>query len=240
MDFRIAFVIPVLAAMLAIESKAQPGISDQPEKIPVLYNTVYIPDGFDNNDNVQIVGEGLFSNTCYRPAQTTASVDEEQKIITLHPTGYHYSGMCAQVVFPWHQVADVGLLKAGTYKVVQNGDKEALGQVTIRVSRNPGPDDYLYAPISQVYLKDHEGTSTVTVSGVFSNSCLRVTELRVEVQSKVIVVQPITELQSRPDCVDGSFPFEQNVSFGSPHPGRYLLHVRSLNGKAFNNLVDIY
>jgi hypothetical protein len=55
----------------------------------------------------------------------------------------------------------------------------------------------------------------------------------------VIVVLPIAKMETRPDCKDGKFPFNKVVSVDLVPKGRYLLHVRSMNSKAINNLVDV-
>ena len=36
----------------------------QPVKVPAYFQKMYIPGGFDSNDQIQIVGEGTFSNSC--------------------------------------------------------------------------------------------------------------------------------------------------------------------------------
>src|ERR1035437_9052314 len=65
-----------------------------PSIVQVGYHTGYLPDGFDTNDNVQVIGEGLFSNSCYRPGPVQVNVDQTAKTITLTPKAYFYDGMC--------------------------------------------------------------------------------------------------------------------------------------------------
>jgi hypothetical protein len=72
----------VAAGTVLAQSNKMPG------KIPALYSNVYVPVGFDSNDHIQIVGEGMFENACYRPAETKAKVDVEKKRITLTPAAY--------------------------------------------------------------------------------------------------------------------------------------------------------
>jgi hypothetical protein len=206
------------------------------------FHTGYIPDGFDTNDNAQIVAEGLFRNSCYRPASVKVDVDHNAKTITLHPTAYQYDGYCLQVMIPFDQAMDVGILKAGTYQVIQEvmGEQSVLGPMKVRVATNSAADDYLYAPVSQAYYEKKQGErATVKVSGEFTNSCMKLADVMVSVQPNVIVLQPISALQDRGDCVQGKFPFEKQVQLPNVKTGRYLLHVRSLNGKSVNTLVDV-
>lgn len=206
------------------------------------FHTGYLPDGFDTNDFVQVVGEGVFRNSCYRPAAVQVDVDHVGKKIMLRPYAYQYDGFCLQVLVPYDQTLDVGFLKRGTYQVVQKamGAETVLGDVKVRMATNALPDDYLYAPISQAYFENRPGKgATVKLAGAFTNSCMKLADVRVSVQPKVLVLQPVSDLDDRDDCVEGSFPFEREVRIGNLKEGRYLLHVRSLNGKAVNTLVDV-
>jgi hypothetical protein len=206
------------------------------------FHTGYVPDGFDTNDNAQLVAEGLFRNSCYRPASVKVDVDHSAKTITLHPTAYEYEGYCLQVMIPFDQAIDVGILKAGTYQVIQSimGEQNVLGQMKVRIAANSAADDYLYAPVSQAYFEKKPGKpATVRVSGEFTSSCMKLAEVMVSVQPNVIVLQPISTLQDRGDCVQGKFPFEKQVQLANMKTGRYLLHVRSLSGKSINTLVDV-
>jgi len=212
-----------------------------PSVVEAGFHTGYIPNGFDTNDSIQLVGEGVFRDSCYRAASVRVDVDHENKKITLKPTAYLYDGYCLQVMIPYDQTLDVGFLKAGKYEVVQKsmGAETYLGDVKVRVATNALPDDYLYAPIHQAYFESKQlGKATVKLAGEFTNSCMKLADVMVSIQPKVIVVQPITQLEEQGNCEQGKFAFEREVEIPNLKVGRYLLHVRSLNGKAINTLVD--
>lgn len=211
-----------------------------PVKVPVLYDKLFAPNGFDSNDHIQIVGEGLFRNACYRSAGADVSIDEASKTIRVNPVAYEYSGFCLQVLLPFDRVMDVGILSAGKWQVVQEGDRgKKLGEFTVRRALQETPDDHLYAPISQAFHRQKDGRSEITVTGTFSNSCLSLQEVRTSVENNVIVVQPIAALASRAGCSEGRFEFSRTITMDHIEGGHYLLHVRSMNGKAVNSLVDI-
>jgi hypothetical protein len=152
---------------------------------------------------------------------------------------YKYNGLCLQVILPFERVIDLGVLKAGTYKITQSGGKRNLGSIRIQKSKTEQPDDYLYAPISQAFLQSRALSNRVFLVGNFPVSCMKIKEVKANVQGKVLVVQPIAEIDSSVPCVEGSYTFETSKDLGAVPGGRYLLHVRSMNGKAVNNLVDI-
>jgi hypothetical protein len=213
-----------------------------PKVVESGFGVGYIPDGFDSNDNVQIVGEGVYRSTCYKPSAVRVTVDEELKQIKVKPTAYYYEGFCLQMLVPFNQVIDLGLLKVGKYSVVQeeSSDEPArLGSLRVKAATHSTPDDFLYAPVSQAYLDRSGAKARIKISGEFTNSCMRLVDTAVRVQPNVLVVQPISELQDRSDCREGKFPFERVQEVDGVPSGRYLLHVRSLNGRAINNLVDL-
>jgi len=230
------FAVFSLALALASVSHAA-----DPTLVGATFSRIFVPGGFDSNDHVQFVGEGMFRNTCYRPAPGAVSVNEEQKTITVGAVAYEYKGFCLQVILPFQRTVDVGILKAGRYQVFQDNGRgqQALGEINIRQSRSDAADDFMYAPISQAFFKQNFAFSEVTLTGDFPTECMAMDHVKVTVEKDVIVLQPIAKLVNRPSCREGRFPFEQKVTIPSVAPGRYLLHVRSMNGNAVNNLINV-
>jgi hypothetical protein len=226
-------------SLLLIAAAALASASTLPSKVEATFNKVYVPVGFDSNDNVQIVGEGMFKNTCYRHAETTVRVEEASHTIYLGPVAYEYAGLCLQVILPFERVIDVGILTAGTWKIVQGDGTQKLGEVSIKTALNDGPDDYLYAPISQAFFQQKGAIGEVFLTGDFPNECMSMDEIKVTLQNDVIIVQPIVKMETRASCKDGKFPFSKSVSIDLIPSGHYLLHVRSMNGHAVNSLVDM-
>lgn len=229
---RLVFAVLALVAV-AVTSHADP------VKVPAFYDTVYVPAGFDSNDHIQIVGEGLFRNSCYRPAETEVNVDLNNKRILIGPAAYEYSGFCLQMILPFDRVIDVGILPEGNYEIVQAIDKTKLGVIPVRKSFTSNPDDYLYAPISQAFFRQKGAVAEIYLTGSFSNSCMTLKEVKVSVEPKVIVVQPIAEMNEGTNCQTGSYSFEKMTRVELVPAGRYLLHIRSMNSKAVNTLVDV-
>lgn len=210
-----------------------------PTTVPVSMQKLFVPNGFDSNDNVQIVGAGLYANSCYRNAETKVRVDHEKKTVFVLALAYHYDGYCLQVVLPFDRVIDVGILQEGTYSIVQELDGKTLGQITLRKATGDGPDDFMYAPISQAFFQSRGLDNRVFLAGEFPLSCMRLKEVRVHAQTDVLVIQPIVEIDSSRPCVDGRYPFENMTDVGFLPSGRYLLHVRSMNAKSINTLFEV-
>jgi hypothetical protein len=210
-----------------------------PKLVPVAYEKVFVPVGFDNNDNVQIIATGEFVHTCYRQAETKFTVDETKKVITLEPVAYLYDGLCLQVVLPFERVINLGVLSTGTYTIMQKADSKVMGKLVIKTALRSEPDDFLYAPITQAYLHGEGARSEVRLTGFFPSTCMSMQEVKVDIQPDVVVVQPIAQMAQRADCKAAHVPFEQVISVDIQKPGKYLLHVRSMNGNAVNQMVDV-
>lgn len=226
------------AALIMISMPAlADGITSGPVLKPTLFNEVYVPGGFDDNDIVQIVGEGMFRNSCYRPGPAAAKVDQEKFTVTLDAQAYEYPGICLQVILPFERTIDLGLLKDGTYKVMQNGTELSTFQVA--KAKSLSADEFLYAPISQAFFRQEGTASKIALSGEFTSDCMKLDRVLTHVEEKVLVIQPIVKMEEGRACQTGHFPFNTVVSIDNVPQGRYLLHVRSMNAKAVNNLVDV-
>jgi hypothetical protein len=230
----ISTTFAIIAIIFAIQAKAE---DNTPTKVQISFGKVYIPDGFDNNDNVQIVGEGMFPNPCYRYATTAVTVDHTAKTIRLNTEVYKYPGVCIQVMMPFDRVVDVGILKEGNYSIIT--DNQTVGKVNIHASKTKEPDDYMYASVSQAYFQSKGSVNKVFLSGNFPSRCMKLKEVKSQVQNDVLVILPIVELDPAEYCVGGQYRFETSVDVGFMKSGRYLLHVRTMNGKAVNNLIDV-
>lgn len=212
----------------------------QPLLVDDTFQMAYIPDGFDSNDKVQIAAEGKFPNTCYKVAGYKSSVDTVNKVITILPQAYKYDTLCLRMEVRYHHVIELGLMEAGIYTIKDQTSGNVLGSLNVRQAKSSDPDDYLYAPVLSARVRWEDNDYSLHVEGKFTNSCIVFKEMRVSLQNRVVVAQPITEFEKRDDCVAGEFPFEyEQFIKTSPDPGRYLLHIRVLNGSAINQFVDI-
>lgn len=232
----------VLGVLFAVSLSASVVLAQEPQQVGVNFHTSYIPDGFDSNDNTQLVLEGSFKNSCYRPSQPKVKVDKSKKRITVEGRAYIYPGNCLDMVVPYHQVVDLGILGAGAYEVIQPTSEKnyELGDLKIRKRSTTSPDDYLYAPVSQAYFTYNDNDQPIIrITGVFTNACMKIKDIRVKVVRDVISVLPIAELKGGNLCGSGRYRFSKSIEIDDVDPGRYLLHVRSLNAQAINTLIDI-
>lgn len=231
--------ILVLALILVIGGSVNAQTTQPvPATVSSAFKNLYVPRGFDTNDNVQITAEGSFSSSCFKVAPAIVKVDEANKIISLEAQAYRYGGLCMQTMIPFQQVIDIGIIKtSGTYKV-QTPQGVTLTTMDVKGSTSEQADDFFYAPVQRLSFDDKK-LNLVELRIEFNHSCMKVAEVKIDKQENVIVVQPIVKLDHKFGCAVGYFPTTVTVDLGEMKRGRYLLHVRSSGSQAYNQVVAI-
>lgn len=212
---------------------------------PTLQNVAlqksYVPIGFDDNDRVQLTVTGIFPSTCYKVGTAGADVNEKRRTIRIWQTAYFYNGICLGIFVPFTQVVNVGIIEMGQYDLFDGPTGKYLGTLLVNRSTNPGPDDYLYAPIDDAFvITDAEGRNTLVLLVSFFDRCTRLKDVMIHTYPEVIVAQPIAErLEEGERCIPEKNRFTKMVELDPSLKGLYLLHVRSVNGQSINKLVDV-
>jgi hypothetical protein len=216
----------------------------QPELIVDAPENVFAPYGFDNNDNSQIVIYGNLIDTCHKTGPIQMRVDQSRKVILLRNQIYYYPGCwCADVLTPYTQTINLGVLKTGAYEVVvekSDGSMEKVASFPVTASMSSSPDDFLYAPVDHVHFNKKSGDSPneVTLTGTFRNTCMKLRDIKVNYRpNHVIEILPIAEMADK-NCEKAEKPFKASIPLKA-NSGRALIHVRSLNGQSINQVVEL-
>jgi hypothetical protein len=236
--FRTLFVIFVATFLFAELGNAQ----YNGEYLSVDANDVFVPNGFDDNDEVVVVVDGYLPDGCYRLTRPEVDVNHTTMTIHVTPIARWWDIPCIEALIPYNFEVRLGVLPHGAYKVVVNEKRHLRERLTVVEANNSGPDDYLYAPIDSVNIAntDPDGTRTAYLEGRFTNSCLEFENIKIINDGKTVVALPIIEMQDRNDCHTGLFPFKKGFLIPQGlEEGRHLLHVRSLNGFDINTLFDV-
>ncbi len=230
-----------LAFMLQITPLVWAGNSPELKEIGV--SDVYIPVGFDDNDNVEVVIEGIFNNTGYKKGPITIETDEMNKKIRLRPHAY-VSKAGFQVIVPFEYVVPLGVLKSGEYSLEIGNAKKSTSKLIVdpldEKKRKLGPDNFLYAPIKSIE-KLSDAPLVLRLKGAFTNSCMSIDHVEVRPsQNQVLAILPIAKYEKWKVCTLAINPFSVDVSVEEKLKGRYLFHVRSLNGASVNLIEDVF
>ena len=222
----------------------------EPVLVTAPVDRAYVPMGFDNNDNVEVIVHGVFANTCYKVGPAKASVDYATSTIAVEATAYVYPGLnCATVMVPFTESVSVGMVRPGTYRVlVQDRPQTQSTELVIARATTESADDFLYAPVDLASLDTHtNGANVIRIEGSYPFTfvgCMTVKEVRIQrTPGNVLVVQPIAELLTGGSVCDAqrgskSFKIETPVQ-GSLESGDYLIHVRALSGRSVNRFATL-
>lgn len=221
---------------------------EQPIEVMAPVEKVFLPTGFDNNDNTEVILHGEFPNSCYKIGHSSYTVDPENNTIEVALTAYKYrSSICAQVLTPYVESIKVGILAAGNYKVTVKGSDI---QETMRIGQSivSSPDQYIYAQVDNAFLIsaksfDEGAAQKVKLVGAYPYTFVGCAVMdRVEiihVREDILEVLPILKLlENDPACERESNDFEVEANVSSELIGEGLLHVRSVNGSSVNKVVQ--
>ena len=233
----------LLSVFLAVFTLAGARASEDtsPELVSIPLAKAFVPIGFDDNDHVQVVVTGEFPDTCYKLGPVTAK--KTASGIEILQQAYRHNGGCLDMMVSFSQVVDLDLLKAGDYEIKDSASGKTIGKLPITVAKAPSPDDYLYAPVEEVMVLEERGGKgpTLYLTGNFPSNRMQIKEVRVQRYNDVVVVQPIMQIvASAGEGRAAAHPrFEVKQSLSNLPRGNFLLHVRSMNGKAVNKMEEL-
>lgn len=212
----------------------------QPIVVKAPVDHLFVPKGFDNNDNVEIVVTGNFPNTCY--SRNKVEVKLKDEVIDVSVTAlsvHHEKDVCEKIEIPFMENVTIGNLQAGDYKVIVNNNLKEELKVDIASSRSV--DNHLYALINYVDLGFTGGLSgEAFLVGRVQENCLALDEVKYISNGKdTLSILPIMKKVSD-DCTGERRYLEVPVKFQPKAfaSDKILLFVRTMDGKSVISLVD--
>jgi hypothetical protein len=238
-------LITSLGLAFSINASAQ---SAEPIVMDAPVEAIFVPSGFDDNDNVEVVLHGTFPDACHRVSHATAEVDVEKGRITLYaravvdPDEY-----CVQSLTPYIHPVALGKLDEGAWQVVYAKNPEIMESLYVARRQTESPDDYLFAPVENAYIQvnPESGKQVLKLEGHFPHyliGCMVIRDVRVVRDPEdVLMVRPIAELVNTDVCTaqPADRSYEYTVGLPEPFQGEGLLHVRTLHGTSLNRFINI-
>lgn len=217
-----------------------------------------VPEGYDDNDNVQLIVNGELLNSCYDLGQTKIMVNSKTSQIHVKQSIYQKQLRECETIetipsylnFPvkFNRTISLGQLKTGKWKVFFSSEKEGMEEEAsffIKKSENENTDNHIYASISNVFVphlmfetKDAE----VVLSGETPNRCLSLPEDNIQIKRYGNIFVLIPRLKIDPTikkCPYMPVPMQKIVKIGELKAGTYYLQVRSLTGSAINKTFTV-
>lgn len=246
MRTRISTVLGLVAiASGVVFASAQTAKADPGKLVKIAADEIFVPRGFDNNDDVVVVADGYLPTSCYKLTKPEVKIDHDKRTITVIPQARHYDVVCMQVLVPFTDVVNLGVLPHGNY-LVQTMGAQVNETLNVKESTNAGPDDLLYAPVDSITIDTETAPDrpVAVLAGRFTNTCMRITEVKVVNSGKTFEILPIMMMDDGPDCRAQEIPFRAIAELAPAnraplHLGRFLAHARSLNGSSLNAVFSV-
>lgn len=242
----LSYALLCATLILSVHSVAEPIAAT----IRIHPEEVFVPTGFDDNDNIQLVISGNYASNCYNDGPTQVSVDRAAKKVRIAYEARYIQKICLEMQMPYSSVVSLyTTLDAGEYSVesVTEDSVKQLGTFTVKPSKSKNgeptkQDDFLYAPVDAVIVNFSGSVQKLKIqlAGTFHNSCLSIKEVNVIQNSpKVIEILPIMQKKANVVCVAKTIPFVHQLEAYVQVTGRVLVHVRTMNGQSENKVVII-
>jgi len=214
-------------------------LEDQPspesEALDYKIERIYLPSGFDDNDEVEVIIHGQFPNACWKV--DTVEKTEIKGGFDFKMKARKWKAFCADIMTPFTKKVRVGYLKKGSYFILNDGKNE--GVLEVRAAQFNTKDDYKYANVESVKVRYDFNKETgkmenryLVLKGEFPNACYRLAknppvDLLRESAEGLIEVLPVIELDknSSQNCTK-PVDFEIPVSIPGYLSGKYLVYVR--------------
>lgn len=202
--------------------------------VPVT--NVFIPNGFDDNDNTEIVVAGYLPDSCYKAPTAVVRNIRDSFVITVSAIYKNDGSPCAEVIVPFIETVRLGALKAKSYSIsVESATLRKSYTVSIKRAVASSVDDFNYAYVTGV--RHVPGKRKVLIDGYNISDCFKLKEIKVESNEvDTYAILPIME-KINEFCPRKMTPitFEVNIP-NTINKKEILLHVRSMQGNSVNSL----
>lgn len=209
-----------------------------PIEVVIPVEKVFAPQGFDSNDQTEVVISGILPNLCHKSPITKVKIKGTTAYVTVKALKYDETNpFCPEVALPFLRSVNLGVLDKGLYKVVVNGGTpfEKKAEIGVAESSSDAVDDHIYANVGHVEQLGAGGE--IEMKGFNPSECLQMDKVEfVDNGSDVYSVLPIMK-QVSTFCPMKMTPFTIKAKVPKKLRAKeVLLHVRAMEGKSVNAL----
>lgn len=220
--------------IFSLGALADIGLPDLPQikEVNLQVEHVYVPKGFDSNDNSEVVVTGWYPTPCYEWSR--AVVHKEQDSLNVNIKAFVKEGMdtvCIDMAVPYVESVKLGALREGRLVLTVDAIKSHIEVTKASSSSN---DDYLYGQVRRV---SSEGKDLV-LEIELPSTCIELDRIQavsngIDTCSILPIMKKVKDICPRnPQTIKQRFPMPAECL----KTEKVLFHVRSLEGKAVNFL----
>lgn len=200
---------------------------------------LFVPKGFDNNDNVEVLVSGTFPNPCYSRNKVEVDVKDGKIDVTVTALlNKSKEKNCEAMEIPYMENVTIGNLQAGDYQISVN--KKIEEKLEIAEASSNSVDDHLYAMMDYIDLGFTGGASGDVMLVGRTTDCLEFDKLEYISNGKdTLSLLPIMKRVSS-TCSNEKKVLSVPVKFNPQEfiYSKLVLFVRTLDGKSINALVE--
>jgi hypothetical protein len=221
--------VVMMAMLMSNVAFAQSAIGLAPVK------HLYIPAGFDSNDSVEVVVTGTFPNPCFARNTVAVNVVNDQIAIEITAIRRDTKSACPAMLVPYKEVVAIGNLQGGAYDIHVND--QLNDKLTIQEATSNSVDDHLYAAIDHI---EKIGPNDYVLKGWRYSYCVDLDRVEVVSNGKdTLSILPVMKQTSTLCPMKGmpvSYPVK--LDFRALDVKQPLIHVRTMDGKSFNSILN--
>lgn len=220
-------------------------LAQDPQIIASPVEHLFVPAGFDNNDNVEVIVTGSFPNPCYIRNKVDVEVNGDRVLINVTALKKESNSLelCGPMSVPFKEEVTIGNLQGGDYEIIVNEktEHEKIGKLHVDVSSSSSVDDHLYPIVEYVELGFTGGLSgDATLIAKSPSDCVIFEKVEyISNNTDSISILPVMKKIST-NCNANKKRLQIPVRF-NPHGLRskdVLLFVRSIDGKSVNAIIN--
>ena len=216
-----------------------------PSVVEAPIDHIFVPSGFDNNDNVEVIITGKFPNPCY--SRNTSAVSVKNDVIRISVTSVSMDDpaftKCEPLKVPFTEVVNLGSLQGGNYKIVvnQGGAYEKREAISIGKASSNSIDENIYAQVEYIETGFTGGASGDAILVAQSPSpCLVLHKVDYRTNGKdTLSVLPIMKRISA-SCPEKPERLMIPIKFNpfSFKAKEMLIFVRTIEGRSVNTIIS--
>src|SRR3989338_3709700 len=203
------------------------------KEVTLMAEHVFVPQGFDSNDNSEVVVTGWYPNPCYEWSRVI--LDKTAEGVEISLKAFVKQGLdrvCIDMAVPYMESVKLGSLQEGKSRLFVG----ALNtEMVVAKSDSASIDDHLYGQVRRV--RADEKTLVLEIEN--PSSCIELDHIESIFNGKdtcsiLPIMRQITKACPRdPRTFEYRFTIPEECLQGD----KVLFHVRSLEGKAVNFLL---